>query len=95
MLTEAQLKSIIKEADPVRGIGDKDGLFFSLTKSGYASFKFRYQINGRRAIITIGPYPALSLKEARQKAVALRHQLANNIDQLWKSEELNIKQDRL
>lgn len=27
MLTEAQLKSIIKEADPVRGIGDKDGLF--------------------------------------------------------------------
>lgn len=80
MLTEAQLKSIIKKAAPVRGIGDKDGLFFSLTKSGYASFKFRYQINGRRAIITIGPYPALSLKEARQKAVALRHQLANDID---------------
>lgn len=47
MLNEAQLKSIIKKADPVRGIGDKDGLFFSLTKAGYASFKFRYQINGR------------------------------------------------
>lgn len=81
MLTEEQLKSIIKKADPVRGIGDKDCLFFSLTKSGYTSFKFRYQINGRRVIITIGPYPAIYLKEARQKAVALSHQLANDIDQ--------------
>ena len=40
MLTEAQLKSIIKKADPVRGIAD-----FSLSKASHASFKFRYQIN--------------------------------------------------
>lgn len=80
MLTESRLKSIIKKGKPTRGISDKDGLFFTLTTKGHASFKFRYQIYGRRAITTIGPYPTLSLKEARQKAVELRHQIANNID---------------
>ena len=82
MLNETILKSIIKKAKPTRGIADKDGLFFSLTKAGYASFNFRYQINGKRSVIAIGPYPTISLKEARQKVLLFRHQLANGIDPL-------------
>ena len=69
MLTETILKSIIKKAEATRGIADKDGLFFSLTRAGYASFNFRYQINGKRSVIAIGPYPTISLKEARQKSL--------------------------
>ncbi|PAJ71850.1 hypothetical protein CJF42_24485 [Pseudoalteromonas sp. NBT06-2] len=91
MLTESLLKSIITKAVPVRGIADEKGLFFSLSKAGHASFKFRYQINGRRAVVTIGPYPTLSLKEARNKALTLRHQLANDIDPAMEKRKAQFK----
>ncbi|MDE3273101.1 Arm DNA-binding domain-containing protein [Pseudoalteromonas sp. G4] len=91
MLTETILKSIIKKAEPTRGIADKDGLFFSLTKSGYASFNFRYQINGKRSVIAIGAYPTISLKEARQKVLFFRHQLANGIDPLMEKRKAEFQ----
>jgi integrase len=92
MLTETILKSIIKKAEPTRGIADKDGLFFSLTKAGFASFNFRYQINGKRSVIAIGPYPTISLKEARQKVLLFRHQLANGIDPLMEKRKAEFQE---
>jgi hypothetical protein len=91
MLTESLLKSIITKTVPARGTTDEKGLFFSLPKAGHASFKFRYQRNGRRAVVTIGPYPTLSLKEARNKASALRHQLANDIDPAMEKRKAQFK----
>ena len=44
------------------------GLYFVLQPSGAASWAFRYRVNGRPRKWTIGAYPALSLKEARERA---------------------------
>jgi len=43
------------------------GLYFVLQPSGAASWAFRYRVNGRPRKWTIGAYPALSLKEARER----------------------------
>ena len=48
--------------------GAVPGLYFILQASGAASWAFRYRVNGRPKKWTIGAYPALSLKEARERA---------------------------
>ena len=54
------------------GVGDARGLTLRLLPSGLKSFEFRYvAIAGRRRRMVLGTYPALSLSEARRKALAL------------------------
>ena len=55
------------------GAGDARGLTLHLLPSGLKSFEFRcVAIAGRRRRMVLGTYPALSLSEAKRKALALR-----------------------
>lgn len=55
------------------GVSDARGLTLRLLPSGLKSFEFRYvAIAGRRRRMVLGTYPALSLSEAKRKALALR-----------------------
>lgn len=80
MLTDLQLKALLKKGESVSPIADKNGLHFKMTKNGTASFILRYQLHGKRTTIAVGRYPLVSLKEARQKAIELQQKLANGID---------------
>ena len=53
---------------------DRDGLYFIVQPSGVKSWALRYRCkNGGKAVkLTLGSYPAISLKEARSKAIDLR-----------------------
>lgn len=46
--------------------GHSRGLFYVLQPSGAASWAFRYRFEGKTKKLTLGPYPALDLKTARQ-----------------------------
>jgi hypothetical protein len=48
--------------------GHTRGLFFVLQPTGAASWAVRYRIAGSPKKLTIGPYPAIDLKAARQLA---------------------------
>jgi len=48
--------------------GAVPGLYFVIQPSGATSWAFRYRVNGKSRKWTIGGYPALSLKEARERA---------------------------
>jgi integrase len=69
-LTELQIKRM-----PVRdrryAVSDGRGLALEMLPTGSASWRYRYQLNGKTEKVSLGPYPALSLKEARQKRDAL------------------------
>ncbi len=68
--TVAELKQIISAGIPVRKpVGDN--LYFRLNQYKVASWEFRYVINGKRRYMTIGNYPQLSLKEAREVVIGL------------------------
>jgi integrase len=56
------------------------GLTFKVTGVQAASWTFRYQLNGRRALMGLGPYPAVGLAEAREKARALRKLVLEKVD---------------
>jgi integrase len=81
----------VRTAKPASGrtalvIGDGGGLWLQCTRGerGHVrrSWTFRYEVQGRRREMGLGPTHTLSLAEARGKARALRQQLLDDIDPL-------------
>lgn len=71
MLTDAKIKKL-RPRDTRYREQDVDGLSLSVWPSGAMSWIFRYQVAGKRRDMTLGKYPALSLREARAKVAELR-----------------------
>ncbi len=71
-LDDVQLRHWMAQGTPVAK-SDGDGLTFTLSSGGTASWVLRYRAAGhQRREITLGNYPDLSLAEARKKAQRLR-----------------------
>lgn len=51
-------------------VTDRDGLLLEVHPSGKKVWRYRYRLNGKREKLTIGPYPAIGLKEARTRRLA-------------------------
>ena len=58
---------------------DGDNLFLKVKKTGSRSWIFRYQLNKKRDDLGLGPYPAVSLKEAREQAQDARRLVARGV----------------
>lgn len=71
LLDDVQIKHWVAKREPVAK-SDGDGLTFTLSKAGTASWVLRYRFAGRRKEITLGNYPDLTLANARKKARELR-----------------------
>jgi integrase len=59
---------------------DEHGLYLEVIPSGTKSWRFRYWINKKEHNITIGKYPLISLKDAREKRDKLRIRLIDGDD---------------
>lgn len=68
---------------------DGDGLTFTLSQSGTASWVLRYRHGGRPRELTIGNYPDIGLSEARRRAREKRAEIDNGSDPA--SEKRKIK----
>ncbi|MCY4499233.1 MAG: tyrosine-type recombinase/integrase [Rhodospirillaceae bacterium] len=60
--------------------GPGSGLYLRVTPTGYKYWETRVTVNGRRRTRGLGPYPMVSLKEARAKAQELRVRVRNGED---------------
>lgn len=69
----------VKNAKPGRH-GDGDGLYLLVSTTGAKSWMIRVQQNGKRRDIGLGSAAALSLSEARQRAINLRKHALNGRD---------------
>jgi integrase len=61
---------------------DGGGLYLRVSASGTKSWVFRFQLDGHRRDMGLGPYPDISLAEARIRATAYRIQRLDGIDPL-------------
>jgi hypothetical protein len=61
---------------------DGGGLYLRVSASGAKSWVFRFQIDGKRRDMGLGPYPDISLAEARGRATDYRKQSHDGIDPL-------------
>jgi integrase len=80
LLNDLQLRRMLAAGVAIAK-SDGDGLTFTLSKAGTASWVLRYRLpGGRRKEITLGNYPDLSLSGARESARALRVQIDKGQD---------------
>ena len=61
---------------------DGGGLYVRVSATGAKSWVFRFQLDGKRRDMGLGPYPDISLAEARTRASAHRKQRHDGIDPL-------------
>ena len=69
-----------KPKDKTYGLYDKKGLYLEVTKAGGKLWRLKYRFGGKEKRLAIGPYPEISLKDARATRDAARAQLAAGTD---------------
>ena len=86
-LTDIQLRQWVKAGAPLAGKSDGDGLTFTLSTTGTAAWVLRYRINGKRKELSIGRYPDLGLKEAREMASRKHAEIYKGVDVATKKQQ--------
>jgi integrase len=64
-----------KPRDKAYSLTDGGGLFVEVMPGGSKVWRYKYHRDGRREKVTIGPYPEISITEARDRHEELREQL--------------------
>lgn len=70
----------IKSSEKQQKFYDGSGLYLLVFPSGSKVWRFKYHFQGREKLISLGPYPAVSLKDAREKAAGARKILGGGND---------------
>ena len=79
MLTQLQITSAKPKANPYN-LSDGQGLVLAVQTSGSKLWRFRYRYAGRQKTLHIGPWPATSLADAREKCREARKTIAAGLD---------------
>ena len=77
-LTAAKAKSITKSGR----YGDGDGLYLRVAPGGSKAWVLRIVVSGNRRDVGLGPYPTISLAQARHKAASYRVSVMDGRDPL-------------
>ncbi|MCP4473370.1 MAG: integrase arm-type DNA-binding domain-containing protein [Gammaproteobacteria bacterium] len=59
---------------------DGEGLFLQVTPNGKKGWRLKYRYTGKEKLLSLGVYPTVSLKQARDRKYELRQLLAEGID---------------
>lgn len=78
-MTDVQVRNA-KPASKPRKLYDSKGLYLIVTPSGGRWWRFKYQFNNREKLISLGTYPELSLRQARDRRDEARRLLAEGRD---------------
>jgi len=78
-LTDVQIRAWLKAGQPLAK-SDGDGLTFTLSQAGVAAWVLRYRLAGKQREKTVGRFPDISLKRARELATEDRAKIQQGID---------------
>ena len=78
-LTATTIKTC-KPKDKAYKLTDGGGLYLLVSPSGGKWWRFDYRFQSKRKTLSMGVYPAISLKDARDRRDEAKKQLANGID---------------
>src|SRR5882757_9323505 len=76
ILTELSVRAA-KAAEKPYKLYDERGLFMLVTTAGGRLWRFKYRVGGVEKLLTLGAYPDVSLKRAREKRDDARRTLAD------------------
>jgi len=78
-LTRLQIEHAKPQPKPYK-LFDGKGLYVEVAPTGARWWRFKYRIAGKEKRISLGVYPDVGLKDAREKLDEVRRQLASDID---------------
>ncbi len=78
-LTDVAIRNAKLKDKPYK-LYDSQGLFLIINPSGKKWWRFKYTFNGKQKTISLGIYPDVSLREARQERDNARKTLSQGID---------------
>ncbi|MEJ2724788.1 MAG: integrase arm-type DNA-binding domain-containing protein [Deltaproteobacteria bacterium] len=78
-LTDAKARNAKPKSKPFK-IFDTEGLFLLVSPAGGRWWRFKYRIEGKEKLISLGTYPEVSLAQARVRRDEARKQVADGID---------------
>lgn len=78
-LSAVAIKNALPKAKDYK-LYDERGLFLQVRKNGAKYWRLRYTLAGKEKLLSLGVYPEVSLKEAREQADNLRRQLRDGVD---------------
>lgn len=90
-LTDSQCRSF-KPADKPQKVFDGGGLYLFISPTGAKTWRLAYRINGKPKTISFGPYPSVSLSEARQKRDLAKTSLREGVDPMFVKRPTTEKQ---
>ena len=89
-LTDFHIRNWIKAKNPIaKSFGN--GLTFTLSAKGTATWVLRYRFRGKQRELTIGHYPEFSIKRATEDAFRRRIEIAGGIDVAREKQQLKRK----
>lgn len=78
-LTAAAIRNAKPAEKPIR-LFDERGLYLEIAPSGGRWWRFKYRLDGKEKRVSLGVYPDVGLKEAREARDAARKLVAQGID---------------
>ena len=79
MLTDSEIRKT-QPKDSAFKLFDTDGLFLLVRPSGERDWRMTYRVQGHETLISLGPYPTVSLSQARLKLKRARDRLLEGAD---------------
>jgi integrase len=78
-LTDTAIKNAKPGTKPLK-LSDEKGLFLLLSPAGGKWWRLKYRFGGKEKLLSMGTYPEVSLKDARQRRDDARKLLADGVD---------------
>ena len=78
-LTDTKIRTA-KPADKPKKLFDGGGLYLEVSPNGGRWWRLKYRFGGKEKRLSLGVYPEVRLKDARQRREAARKLLANQVD---------------
>ena len=78
-LTDSAIRNA-KPADKAKRMFDGGGLYLEVAPSGGKWWRLKYRFGGKEKRLSLGVYPDVTLKDARQRRDEARKLLANQVD---------------
>lgn len=78
-LTDTAIKNTRPSFKPVR-LFDGGGLYLEVSPAGGKLWRLKYRFDGKEKRLSLGAYPAVSLRDARERRDDARKLLANGVD---------------
>ena len=76
---ETQIRNA-KPGEKTRKIFDGSGPYLEVSPTGSRWWRFKYRIDGKEKCVSLGVYPEITLKRARERCMEARRLVAEGID---------------